>query len=405
MTAADIVPADRPLVLQVNATLSEGGAAGVARTIHDELPTFGFRTAFAYGYGPSARSSPLEGAYNATRVTPLPLVAINRVSYAMTGRDRSLRVSTSWKDLKRLVARADLVHLHVIHSYFVDTGALVNLLIDEQKPVVWTMHDQWLMTGRCAQPGPCRRWTEGCSPCPHKAAYPPARIDHSGSVFRERRGLLGRLSSSVPVQLVACAEWLSRELRQADVGTVNVIQNSVDPAFWRAAEAPADRSRHAKTRVLFMCRDLRDRHKIDWELLRLVAAHPDCELTIVGDLPPVVVASAVHMPALTSREEIAHVMRAHDVLLFTSEVDYYPLTVAEALAAGLQVVAVDSQAAREFVRFPALHLYGSHAQAFQILGVLEQSFGLATETKDFFRPARMVRQYSELYSELMGDGR
>ena len=54
------------------------------------------------------------------------------------------------------------------------------------------------------------------------------------------------------------------------------------------------------------------------------------------------------IPAISNRTQLANELKQHDRLIFTSNVDYFPLTVAEALVAGLSVLALDSGAAQEF---------------------------------------------------------
>ena len=63
--------------------------------------------------------------------------------------------------------RADVVHLHLIHN-----NANLSILslpkLARLKPVVWTVHDPWAMTGGCEHSFDCERWLTGCAPrCPH----------------------------------------------------------------------------------------------------------------------------------------------------------------------------------------------------------------------------------------------
>jgi glycosyltransferase involved in cell wall biosynthesis len=63
--------------------------------------------------------------------------------------------------------RADIVHLHLIHNS-TNFSILSLLMLSHKKPVVWTIHDSWAMTGGCVYSFECDRWLTGCSPrCPH----------------------------------------------------------------------------------------------------------------------------------------------------------------------------------------------------------------------------------------------
>lgn len=386
-------------VLQVSVRLSEGGAAGVARMLADELRVRGIESPFAYGYGNRGLASPLEDQYQGIRVTPLPIAGINRVSYRWAGKETELRSPRRWAELEEAIAASDVVHLHVIHTYFLSTDKLIDTLITAGKPVVWTLHDQWTMTGRCAQPGTCRLWTEGCPTCPHLEAYPPAKLDHAGRRHPERRAAIRRLQDAVPTSIVACAEWLADEARIAGFRHVTTVRNSVDREFWKAA-AVRSRDEADTIRLLFVCRDLRDPGKVDPALLSRIAREPGVSLTVVGDDAPPLDPAVTLLPATASRAELAAEMTRHDALVFTSGVDYYPLTVAEALAAGLGVLALDSPAAREFSDFEQVRICAGADELVQAARTPWPAFS-AEAARAYFSPDRMAAEYLDVYSSVL----
>jgi putative colanic acid biosynthesis glycosyltransferase len=387
-------------VLQVNVRLSEGGAAGVARTLADGLRTLGIASPFAYGYGKHGGISPLEVQYDGVKVTSAAIAALNRYSYGWLGHETRLRSPNGWSAFTRSVEMSDVVHLHAIHSYFTATDNLFKLLANAGRPVVWTFHDQWAMTGRCAQPDACRRWEQGCSHCPSLDAYPPGHRDRAAQHWAPRRLLIRELQEALPTRIVACADWLAEEAVTAGFANVQVIKNSVDPAVWATVnEASVPRRRDS---CLFMCRDLRDTKKVNWGLLNRIAKIANRSLTIVGDNPAPIPLGATHRSAVTDRAELAKLLLQHDILVFTSTVDYFPLTIVEALSAGMRVFALDSRAAREFERHPLVRLFSSENSL--ISGLLEQTpkreIGFETH-RAFFDPARMVQEYLTVYEALM----
>ncbi|MHA7191221.1 glycosyltransferase [Arthrobacter sp. MDT2-16] len=386
----------------MSAKLSEGGAAGVARTLADELRRVGVRSPFAYGYGRRGKASQLEEEYAGLQITPGPIAALNRTSYGVLGAETKLRSSRRWEELTHAVAASDIVHLHVIHSYFADTEQLFSLLKRAGKPVVWTLHDQWAMTGRCAQPASCQLWRMGCSKCPDLGAYPPARVDHAAQRWIDRRALIQDLQDHLPTAFVACADWLAAEARAAGFDNVHTIRNSVDRTFWNAA-SEGTRASSYEVRNLFMCRDLRDRKKVSIEVLNSVAGIENQSLTIMGDNLPSELHPTRHLPATSDRALTATTMLEHDRLIFTSDVDYYPLTIAEALTAGLEVLAVDSSAAREFANHPRVVIASSHTTLCE-LAALPLTEGIShSGNPGPFAPTRMVEEYLRIYRSLLAE--
>ena len=63
--------------------------------------------------------------------------------------------------------RTDVVHLHLIHNY-TNISILSLPMLGRQKPLVWTIHDPWAITGGCEHPFGCEGWLTGCAPkCPY----------------------------------------------------------------------------------------------------------------------------------------------------------------------------------------------------------------------------------------------
>lgn len=385
-------------IAQVNVRLSEGGAAGVARAIANGLEQRGIASPFVYGYGPGGGDSPLDAEYDSLRLTSMPVAGVNRLAYRTIGRETELRSRRKWKQLSDLIAGVDIVHLHAIHTFFVSTRALFGLLRDAGKPVVWTFHDQWAMTGRCAQPAGCTLWETGCSRCPDLKAYPEAWMDHAGRRWKERRRLIAGLQAEVPTAIVACADWLGEAAARAGFENVHTVTNSLDTAFW--SEATSGNIERRAGSSLFVCRDLRDPQKVDWDVLGRVADIPDQRLTIVGDNAPIVLPGVEYLPAIGDRAELARLMRGRERLIFTSKVDYYPLTVAEAVTAGMDVYAVDSPAARELAAHGNVRTF---ADPGDLVEAMTASTGPRSGDADAsaFQPGRMIDDYVRIYEDLV----
>lgn len=388
-------------VLQVNIRLSEGGAAGVARTLADELQRQGIESPFAYGYGKGGGDSPLEDEYSGIRVTPRHIAALNRMSYALLGKETELTSQRLWSRFSEQIESSDVVHLHAIHSYFISTEKLFSKLISAGKPVVWTLHDQWIMTGRCAQPGDCRRWETGCHSCPNLTAYPPAIVDHAAQRWRERYAAVQQLQAHLPTTIVACADWLGDEARKAGLQNVHTIKNSVDRQFWDATSVIEQRVPEAKIRNLFICRDLRDKFKVNWKLLNSIAQIKNQTLTVVGNNPEVLPSNVRHEPAIMDRRKLAATMTTHTRLIFTSRVDYFPLTIAEALTAGMDVLAIDSQAAREFQNHPNVKIVDDEQRLLEAANEGGASTEMKKDQRDFFDPQRMTQEYLDVYEQIL----
>lgn len=263
------------------------------------------------------------------------------------------------------------------------------------------MHDQWIVTGRCAQPAACQLWRTGCIKCPDKNAYPPALIDHAARNFDLKKIVLLELLSKSNFQLVSCAGWLERDLKLAGFENVVTVKNSVDSDF----QIEINKSQlKPKKSNLFICRDLRDRKKINWDLLRQISEIPYQTLTIVGDNSPVDIPKANFLPSTTERSLLVSYYKSHKRLIFTSLVDYYPLTIIEALSCGMDVYALKSFAAQEFEKHPNCYLFESPEEMFRALGEDRREQidlnEIGSDQLFDFTPRRMALEYEDIYKSI-----
>lgn len=121
---------------------------------------------------------------------------------------------------------ADIIHLHWVQQGFLSLKGISKILASG-KPVVWTMHDMWPITGICHHAYQCRRYETGCCHCPFLRL--PGRHDLSARVFRRKQAML---RGPQPV-FVAVSRWLAglaqRSLLTADK-PLSVIPNSLSLA-------------------------------------------------------------------------------------------------------------------------------------------------------------------------------
>lgn len=67
------------------------------------------------------------------------------------------------KWLKKIYhSKSEIIHLHWIGNGFIPTTGLTRF----NKPIVWTMHDMWTITGGCHVIGNCNKFESQCGRCP-----------------------------------------------------------------------------------------------------------------------------------------------------------------------------------------------------------------------------------------------
>ncbi|MHA1344293.1 MAG: glycosyltransferase, partial [Promethearchaeota archaeon] len=166
----------------INTEFNRGGAAKIARTLYQALKKRdGITSYFAYGRGKGLEE---EKVY---KFAFLPEIYFQGFLTRITG----LQGYGSWFSIKRLKdyihrQKFDLIHLHNIHGYYLNLN-FIKFLERLDIPVVWTLHDGWSMTGRCAYWLDCEKWKVGCGNCPDLSSYPKTFIDSSSFMWKKKK--------------------------------------------------------------------------------------------------------------------------------------------------------------------------------------------------------------------------
>ncbi|ECB2133786.1 colanic acid biosynthesis glycosyltransferase WcaC, partial [Salmonella enterica subsp. enterica serovar Weltevreden] len=158
-------------ILQFNVRLAEGGAAGVALDLHLRALQKGLTSRFVYGYGKGGKKSVSHHRYpQVIKQTPRGTAIANIALFRFLNRD----LFGNLDNLYRTVIQTSgplVLHFHVLHSYWLNLADIVMFCekVKAQKPdvtLVWTLHDHWSVTGRCAFTDGCEGWKSGCQKCP-----------------------------------------------------------------------------------------------------------------------------------------------------------------------------------------------------------------------------------------------
>jgi len=395
-------------ILHINIRLSEGGAATIARDLHDRGLRSGHRSVLTYGYGIGARPSQAEYQIpNSFHLTTRPRAIGNYLASKMIGIDVLRPAARHRRRFLEELHRADIVHLHAIHSHMLSYRWLFSQLLEARKPVVWTMHDNWILTGRCAISATCEAWQRGCGRCAHKDYYPATLFDLSASEHQEKRHYIERLRGQLTH--VSLSQFMESRLKLAFPEHAIVrIPNGIDQAIQdHLAKVPPPPPRE-RLKVLIAASDLSDPVKQDHMLLNHLIANAPCDFVTVGRNSPFSGPNVENLSSISNREQLAKIYVDADALIFTSRIDSFPLTVLESLCAGTPVLALDSPATREILSALDVSPVGPE----EILELLSAD-GIRTHYRSLsrqeiqlkslqhFSNATMGNRYFELYEKIL----
>jgi glycosyltransferase involved in cell wall biosynthesis len=263
--------------------------------------------------------------------------------------------------LASLSPHPDIVHCHDMLGGYFDLRALPGL--SWQAPTVLTLHNAWLLSGHCSQPGVCDRWRTGCGQCPDLRLYPSLRRDGTAGNWARKSAIL----AASRVYVATPSRWLMDMVDASLVrpGTVQtrVIPHGVDlrtfqPGDMATARRQLDIPADARVMLLVAAGGFqnlwKDPHTLQDALALAARNLPGERLLLLvvgggGDAREEGVDTRF-VPFQDSPDRMAAFYRSADVVVHVTKADTFPTVVLEALACGKPVIATNVGGIPEQVR-------------------------------------------------------
>lgn len=259
----------------------------------------------------------------------------------------------TWQLLADLPFKPDLLHLHNLHGSYFDLRALPWL--SQHIPTVITMHDAWLIGGHCSHGFDCERWRTGCGLCPDLSIYPSIPRDATAYNWRCKK----RIYSDSRLHVVAPAQWLMQRAKESMLAPAivssRVIPHGIDLSVFKSGDRsqarddlgfPAD-----ATLLLFAAAGIRNNVWKDYQTMRRAfeilgnqrGKQKLLFLAIGDDAPSESIGGNElrFIPYSSDRSALAKYYQAADLYVHGAKAEAWGLTITEAMACGLPVVASD----------------------------------------------------------------
>ena len=326
-------------VLQINSFCGVGSTGRIATDLSREMTREGIDNLIYYGVGQSNYEL-------SRRFGGIANLRTHQLGTRLTGRHGFFSAHTT-KEMVRSIQEydPDVIHLHNIHGHYLNVKVLFDYLSQADKPVVWTLHDCWALTGHCAHFDAigCEKWKSGCHDCPQKRAYPDSWLfDRSRENWVKKKALFQAVRW---LHLVTPSQWLADLARESYFtnAEVCVIPNGIDltvftpsPSELRQKYAP-----QGQKLVLGVTSVWSERKGLS-DLIELSnrLGKNFCTLLIglskeqLARLPEGVMGRA----RTDSTQQLAQYYTAADVFVNPTYEDTFPTTNLEALACGTPVV-------------------------------------------------------------------
>lgn len=310
---------------------------------------------------------------------------------------------------KRLIKKIkkynpDIIHLHNLHGYYVNVEMLFKFLKEYNKPVVWTLHDCWSITGYCPYFDyiNCDKYKTKCKNCPYGFSYPFSLFKQNvEEEFEEKKKLFNSLDN---LTIVVPSEWLKNRVEESFITTANiqVINNGINIK-------EQEITKNDKFTVLAVA-NYWTKEKGKDELKKIIPLlDKDIQIVIIGDLKDndPVFNKCKLIKRIDNREALLREYSKAHVFINPTLQDNFPTVNIESISCGTPVITYNTGGSPEIINEKtgiAIDKYDYKKMA-SIINSLKSNYyfkisDLQNRAKEFSKE-KMVSKYTSLYNSIL----
>jgi glycosyltransferase involved in cell wall biosynthesis len=238
----------------------------------------------------------------------------------------------------------DLIHLHNLHSEYINIPLLFYYIKKHHIPVVWTLHDCWAFTGSCAHFtfAKCNQWKTSCEKCKEYRLYPSSHWDNSRKMHKLKKQWFWGVKD---MTIVTPSRWLADSVKDSFLGhyNVKVINNGINTDLFRPVESNIliKYGCDGKKIVLGVAFGWNARKGLDIFVALARELPSDYQVVMVGtddNIDKKLPQNIISIHRTKDQQELCELYSSASVFVNPTLEDTYPTTNLEAISCGTPVV-------------------------------------------------------------------
>lgn len=374
-------------------------------SIHKELLKQGYDSYVVWGRG--RKSSNKNEIYLNDKIG----VYFHAFMSRLTGKNGFYSKRSTNKLIKRLEEiEPDIIHLHNIHGYYLNIELLFNYIKRRNIKVIWTLHDCWTFTGKCAHftSAKCNKWKRGCYKCPLTKEYPKSFVDNTKWNYKKKKELFTNLS----IHIVTPSQWLAGLVKESFLKEykIEIINNGIDTNIFKPTNSDFREKYHLNNKIIILgVASVWDKRKGLNDFIELSKMIDDnYKIVLVGlsnkqlkQIPN----SIIGINRTENQQKLAGLYSTADIFFNPSLEETFGLTSIEAQACGTPSIVYNSSALPEIVNGYGIIVDHNEDYLNQVVKKCQQYIKMDCNQDSFkYSDKIMIKKYIKMYYEIIKDG-
>lgn len=249
----------------------------------------------------------------------------------------------------------DIIHLHNIHSNYINLRLLFNFIKKNNIFTVWTLHDCWAFTGYCPHFTmiKCNKWQNECNHCPSRLKKTALSFDNSKLMYRLKKKWFTGVDN---MTIVTPSMWLADLVSQSFLKDypVKVINNGINLELFKPIETDLREkynlvNKHVLLGVAFGWGKAKG---LDVFIELSKRLEDDYKIILVGTTEKIDAALPENILSInrtSNQSELSEIYTAADLFVNPTREENFPTVNIEALACGTPVLTFNTGGSGEIL--------------------------------------------------------
>lgn len=340
-------------IVHINAIYGKGSTGRICEELTEWLNANGNLCTTLYAFGNQLKN-------NSKQVSSFWRVHINGFLARIFGIDMGFSLLSTYQVIHYLRKETpDIVHLHNLHSHYINLNFLLKFLAKSNIPTVITLHDCWFFTGKCTHYTDiqCYKWQKKCGDCPKlKDDIPSFFFDRTSYMLRKKKK---GFSSIKRLGVIGVSNWITSQARHSflkNAAEIKRIYNWIDIDVFKPREVKVWKNKYveyeSKIKVLCISGSW-DKNSVRFrDLIELSRRLSDkFQIFLVGNCktPQDLPSNISYLGYIEDTVCLAEVYSYVDIYVHLSHEDTFGKVVAEAMACGTPAIVYNTTALPELV--------------------------------------------------------